>query len=159
VGISTGSLAGAVLGTHRRFNCLYGDTVNAAARMCQRAVAGVHVTAAFAAVASGLPGIRCVSRGVTDVKGMGPMETFDLHLNEGLAALPYKMKLGDLNAASLHLDTDRGPKFVSQSFPGTESYPRHEVPAAAESQKEEDDETKSSLGPDGEFEEASMERR
>ncbi len=33
MGVSCGPAAGAVLGEHRRFYCIYGDTVNLAARM------------------------------------------------------------------------------------------------------------------------------
>ncbi|EKX54258.1 hypothetical protein GUITHDRAFT_63904, partial [Guillardia theta CCMP2712] len=37
VGISFGSAAGAVIGVHRAFYCVYGDTTNTAARMCKAA--------------------------------------------------------------------------------------------------------------------------
>ncbi|EKX41848.1 hypothetical protein GUITHDRAFT_95840 [Guillardia theta CCMP2712] len=34
VGIACGSLAGAIVGAHRRFYCLFGDAINTSARMC-----------------------------------------------------------------------------------------------------------------------------
>ena len=40
VGLHRGPAAGAVVGAHRAFYCLYGDTVNTAARMCKCAGAG-----------------------------------------------------------------------------------------------------------------------
>ncbi len=82
VGISSGPVAGAVIGQHRRFYCLYGDTVNTAARMCSHAARAVHVSAAFARAAAGAPpgaprvGVR--SRGPVLVKGKGVIETFEV---------------------------------------------------------------------------------
>jgi class 3 adenylate cyclase len=35
VGLNCGPVAGAVIGSHRRFYCLYGDRMNTAARMCK----------------------------------------------------------------------------------------------------------------------------
>jgi class 3 adenylate cyclase len=47
VGISSGPAAGIVLGSCRRFWCVYGDTVNTAARMCKFSVSGkIRVTSA-----------------------------------------------------------------------------------------------------------------
>ncbi|EKX34280.1 hypothetical protein GUITHDRAFT_45348, partial [Guillardia theta CCMP2712] len=37
VGIHCGAAAGAVIGRHRSFYCVYGDTTNTAARMCKYA--------------------------------------------------------------------------------------------------------------------------
>ena len=48
VGISSGPAAGIVLGSCRRFWCVYGDTVNTAARMCKFSVTGkIRVTSAI----------------------------------------------------------------------------------------------------------------
>ena len=49
VGINAGPTAGAVIGSLRAFYCLYGDTINTAARMCKYAGPDrIHCTAAFA---------------------------------------------------------------------------------------------------------------
>jgi len=48
VGIAHGPAAGAVVGTVRAFYCIYGDTINTAARMCMLAKRGeIHSTGAF----------------------------------------------------------------------------------------------------------------
>ena len=92
VGLDCGPVAGAVVGTHRAFYCLYGDTVNTAARMCKYAgaCAGVHGTeaAAAAAATSSGPGaeVEAVPRGRTEVKGKGAMDTFDLCLRRTASA-------------------------------------------------------------------------
>jgi hypothetical protein len=83
VGISHGEAAGAVIGSHKSFYCLYGDTVNTAARMCKYAAPDqIHCSAAFAeyVLRLGMPSFRCTSRGLTEVKGKGVMETFDITL-------------------------------------------------------------------------------
>ena len=88
VGIHCGSAAGAVVGAVRAFYCLYGDAVNTAARMCKYAGVSAHVSADFAAaVAAAQAGlVRCSSRGVREIKGKGPMETFDVEVLDGFAA-------------------------------------------------------------------------
>ena len=82
VGINCGAVAGAVIGSHKRFYCLYGDVVNTAARMCKYASDKIHCSAAFAASVRALSQdqvlISCTSRGSLDIKGKGQMETFDL---------------------------------------------------------------------------------
>ena len=50
VGVAFGPAAGCVLGSHRSFYCLVGNTVNTASRMCKYARGAVHTTAEFAAV-------------------------------------------------------------------------------------------------------------
>ena len=50
VGIACGPAAGCVLGSHRSFYCIVGNTVNTASRMCKYAREAVHTTAEFAAI-------------------------------------------------------------------------------------------------------------
>ena len=87
VGINRGPIAGAVIGRHRAFYTLYGDTVNTAARMCKYAGAAVHCTATFrdAVAEVGVKFLRCESRGKREVKGKGQMETFDLLVDSEMA--------------------------------------------------------------------------
>jgi class 3 adenylate cyclase len=91
VGIAAGPAAGVVIGAHRRFYCLYGDTVNTAARLCAASAtvaaddgaadaAPVALAEAgfAAAAAASAPWARCRSRGRAHVKGKGLLETFDV---------------------------------------------------------------------------------
>ena len=80
VGISCGPLAGAVIGAVRSFYCLYGDTVNTAARMCKYAERGeLHCTSDFAALVNPAACmVRVNDRGFSEVKGKGQMRTFGL---------------------------------------------------------------------------------
>lgn len=95
VGLHSGPLAGAIVGSYRSFYCLYGDTINTAARMCKHArMDYVHASPAFSADARKAAawaatvyrrwpggengGVEEISRGVTVIKGKGSMETFDL---------------------------------------------------------------------------------
>ena len=90
VGLNCGPVAGAVIGTHRSFYCLYGDTINTAARMCKYADADkVHCSAEFAKAAIGVSGaavglVSLASRGVHLIKGKGNMETFDAKVQKAL---------------------------------------------------------------------------
>lgn len=78
VGISCGPVAGAVIGSLRAFYCLYGDTVNTAARMCKYAGPGaIHCTESMAALVSPRQ-VTIKDRGVSEIKGKGAMHTYDL---------------------------------------------------------------------------------
>lgn len=82
VGIAHGPAAGAVIGTLRAFYCLYGDTVNTAARMCKSAPPGrVHCTEQFAALvnAENCPGVCTHDRGTKEIKGKGMMRLIELN--------------------------------------------------------------------------------
>ena len=83
IGLNCGPVAGAVIGLHRAFYCLYGDTVNTAARMCKYALPDAfHCTEAFAkAAAVACAGFAAVEpRGRSEIKGKGVMETFHLRV-------------------------------------------------------------------------------
>ena len=67
----------------RSFYCLYGDTVNTAARMCKLSDGAVRASADFVAAVSAAVHRRRVvfeSRGWQQVKGKGLMETYDVSL-------------------------------------------------------------------------------
>ena len=76
VGISNGPAAGVVLGRCRRFYCVYGDTINTAARMCASAKERtVRVTAEIGGHASVAQSswFQSKSLGKVWVKGKGDM--------------------------------------------------------------------------------------
>ena len=74
VGINAGPTAGAVIGSLRAFYCLYGDTINTAARMCKYGGDQLHCTAAFAERVRGVCGtfIRWTSPHPVDVHPASP---------------------------------------------------------------------------------------
>jgi hypothetical protein len=79
----------------RRFYCVYGNTVNTAARMMLYAQHGnVCVSRDFArqAAEAGLPKqALLVSRGVVEIKGKGPMEIYDIFRGSVVAAFALPM--------------------------------------------------------------------
>jgi class 3 adenylate cyclase len=88
VGLNIGPVAGIVLGTCRRFYCIYGDTVNTAARMCKFSNLGtIRVTQDIGADSrvSTSKYFNSVSQGLVSIKGKGKMEVYDISLNESAA--------------------------------------------------------------------------
>ena len=106
VGIAHGPAAGAVVGMIRAFYCIYGDTINTAARLCMMANRSqIHCTSAFitqlgtssryqtqgtsgrAQAGDGVAVARqfapsdldMTPRGQLEVKGKGLLRTFDIH--------------------------------------------------------------------------------
>lgn len=77
IGIDTGPVVAAVIGTSKFSYDLWGDSVNTASRMESHGEAGrIHVTKA---VADGLSHTYALEpRGIIEVKSKGPMETFFL---------------------------------------------------------------------------------
>lgn len=102
VAIAHGEAAGAVVGCMRPFYCIYGDTINTAARLCMCSTRGtIHASAAVMAMLKrGRPGphkpcqhsfgafsildLDMVPRGRIQVKGKGEMVTFDIRGWAGL---------------------------------------------------------------------------
>jgi len=86
VGIHTGSAAGAVIGKMRAFYCIYGETVNAASRLCKSAPPGrIHCSQGFVSCLNterkhgDSRAFQCESCGLTPLKGLAPIETFVLY--------------------------------------------------------------------------------
>jgi adenylate cyclase len=78
IGISSGAVVAGVIGRSKLAYDMWGDTVNTAARMESHGDAGrIHVTRAVRDRLG--PRFELEPRGVIDVKGKGPMETFFLN--------------------------------------------------------------------------------
>jgi len=93
IGLHTGKCAGTVLGTLRRFYCVYGDTVNVTARLSAAAPRNsILASAAFKRSMEewqltafkhsfgqylhyATAPVQCVANGVMDLKGVGGFET------------------------------------------------------------------------------------
>ena len=82
VGMACGPVAGAVIGTLRAFYCLYGDTVNTAARMCKYATQGrILCTDDFATMARACVPLHRTTiqdRGILEIKGKGLMQIWEI---------------------------------------------------------------------------------
>ena len=94
IGLHTGNCAGTVLGTLRRFYCVYGDTVNVTARLSAAAPRNsILASTAFKRsmeewrltafkhsfrqyLHNATAPVQCVANGVLDLKGVGGFETY-----------------------------------------------------------------------------------
>jgi class 3 adenylate cyclase len=77
VGLHTGPLIAGVIGTHKFVYDVWGDTVNTAKRMESYGQPGrIHVSAATRHALG--EAFRCEPRGLVEIKGKGPMETYFL---------------------------------------------------------------------------------
>jgi class 3 adenylate cyclase len=79
IGLHCGPVTAGVIGTERLQYDVWGDTVNVASRMESHGEPGrIHVSEAFAnALTSCLPDtLTLFKRGLTEVKGKGPMTTY-----------------------------------------------------------------------------------
>ena len=87
IGIHTGEAVAGVIGTNRLVYDVWGDTVNTAARMESHGVAGrIHITASTRTALGS--GFGYESRGLIDVKGKGPMETYFMFGPVGRCRVP-----------------------------------------------------------------------
>jgi len=77
IGLHTGPLIAGVLGTHKFVYDVWGDTVNTAKRMESYGQPGrIHISAATREALGNA--FRCEPRGLLDIKGKGPMDTYFL---------------------------------------------------------------------------------
>jgi adenylate cyclase len=75
IGIDTGPVVAGVIGRRKFIYDLWGDTVNTASRMESHGLPGeIQITDRVAAALG--PGFAVQPRGLSDVKGKGPMATF-----------------------------------------------------------------------------------
>ena len=78
MGSTGGPIAAGVLGTHKIAYDVWGDAVNTAKRMESYGLPGrIHISAATRQVLG--DAFRFESRGLLDVRGKGPMETYFLY--------------------------------------------------------------------------------
>jgi adenylate cyclase len=78
IGIHTGPIVAGVIGTHKFVYDVWGDTVNTASRMESHSLPGrIQLSAATRAALGN--GFKLERRGIVDIKGKGPMETFYLN--------------------------------------------------------------------------------
>eukprot|EP00960_Hanusia_phi_P044737 756793-Hanusia_phi.AAC.2 len=98
-GIACGSMAGAVVGTHRRFYCLFGDAINTSARMCHYSEENkVLCTEEFRRNFPPDCGIHFVRRPEMQIKGKGAMSTYFIELGGR-----YQQKEFSKNTGALQL--------------------------------------------------------
>jgi class 3 adenylate cyclase len=80
IGINSGPVVAGVIGKRRFLYDLWGDSVNTASRMESHGIPGeIQVSEATRARLDGR--FTFVDRGIIDIKGRGPMQTYLLQLN------------------------------------------------------------------------------
>jgi class 3 adenylate cyclase len=80
IGINSGPVVAGVIGKRRFLYDLWGDSVNTASRMESHGIPGeIQVTEATRSLLDGQ--FTFIDRGLIDIKGKGPMQTYLLQTN------------------------------------------------------------------------------
>jgi len=124
IGIHFGAAAGVVLGKHRSFYALYGNTINTAARMAQSADEGkILVSSTFAEklmckyIANSNFQVACTSLGFKQVKGLGDIETFGLIVADDTTTLSLSCQ-PTVPLKSPHVEVPVRRRFLSLGIEG-----------------------------------------
>ncbi|GLV37822.1 Adenylyl cyclase 78C [Carabus blaptoides fortunei] len=131
VGVSCGPLVGGVIGARKPVYDIWGNTVNEASRMDSTGVMGKIQVPKYTAQLLGVRGYEVQVRGMVDVKGKGPMETYYVLGRKSGRALGFTRQSSQYNslaAVVYALAQARKKQTVNTCLGRTKSQQRHEQP-------------------------------